>query len=209
MPSQKSFGITGPDQPDAVPFSPHPTLSRLNVAASISWNAESKSPMNSEDDSIYEAELINEQSPRDDKQTVKDANASQDANALDGEATEREIVTDDSDEHPAQAKEGPDPGYISAESKMLDNIASKGGAVGGFVLGLLAVAGSFITSYSIINGVIGLLLGIWGLKSNHRRLAVIGIVLSMVGVILSSVQINDLIQWWLQVQAEAANNTDI
>lgn len=92
------------------------------------------------------------------------------------------------------------------ETKLLENIAAKGGAVGSFVLGVLAVIGSFVTSYSIINAVLGLLLGLWGLSSRSRRLAVIGLALSMLGMIFSAVQITDIIQWYLQARAEAAES---
>ena len=64
-------------------------------------------------------------------------------------------------------------------------LQTKGGAVGGVLLGALSIAGSFLTIYSVINAFIGLALSLWGLNSGERKLAQIGMVLSGIGMVLS------------------------
>lgn len=63
----------------------------------------------------------------------------------------------------------------------------KGGAVGGVLLGGLSIVGAFLTGYSTINAVMGFALSLSGLGSSSPRLAFVGVVLSVVGVVLSSV----------------------
>ena len=65
------------------------------------------------------------------------------------------------------------------------SMQTKGGAVGGVLLGLLAIGGSWLTAYSIINAILGLALSCWGLRSSARQWAAAGIALSLVGAILS------------------------
>lgn len=64
-------------------------------------------------------------------------------------------------------------------------LQTKGGAVGGVLLAVLSIVGAFLTSYSLINAFIGLALSAWGMGSDARRLASAGVVLSIVGIILS------------------------
>lgn len=77
----------------------------------------------------------------------------------------------------------------------LENIQAKGGAVGAIVLGTLAIAGSFLTGYSAINAVIGLLMGLWGLSSPKPKLALIGLVLCIVGGFLSILDVSSALAW--------------
>ena len=65
------------------------------------------------------------------------------------------------------------------------SMQTKGGAVGGVLLGLLSICGSWLTAYSIINAALGLMLSCWGLQSSARQWAAAGIALSLVGAILS------------------------
>ena len=65
----------------------------------------------------------------------------------------------------------------------LENVAAKGGAVGSLVLGAWSIIGSFITPFSFINAILGLMLGLWGMSSNQPRLAFIGLGLSTVGLL--------------------------
>jgi hypothetical protein len=74
------------------------------------------------------------------------------------------------------------------------NLAAKGGAVGALVLGGLALVGSFISSYAILNSAMGIAMGLWGLSSNHRRMATIGLVLCIVSAFFCVVEISS----WLQ-----------
>ena len=92
--------------------------------------------------------------------------------------------------------EAPD---ISAD---LEAIAAGGGAVAATVLGLLTVGGSFVTNWSIINGIMGIVLGLWGLSSRRRRLAWIGLSLCLIGSVLSIISINDFIQQWFLLQQD-------
>jgi hypothetical protein len=82
-------------------------------------------------------------------------------------------------------------------ARNLENMAANGGAVGSFVLGLWCLAGSLVTNWSIINGFLGLLLGLWGLSSRKRRLAWIGITLCVVGIFMSMLQISELINTYM------------
>lgn len=76
----------------------------------------------------------------------------------------------------------------------LENLAAKGGAVAAIVLAVLAMAGSFVTSWSIINAGMGLACGIWGLRSQHKKMAGIGILLCLIAAFLCAVEISD----WLE-----------
>lgn len=76
----------------------------------------------------------------------------------------------------------------------LENLAAKGGAVAAIVLGVLAVVGSFATSWSIVNALMGLAAGAWGLRSQHRKIAMVGILLCLIGAFFSAVEISD----WLR-----------
>ena len=61
------------------------------------------------------------------------------------------------------------------------NMQTKGGAIGGVLLGLLSIGGAWLTGYSIINAALGLMLSCWGLRSSARQWAGAGIALSLVG----------------------------
>ena len=65
------------------------------------------------------------------------------------------------------------------------NMQTKGGAIGGVLLGLLSIGGAWLTGYSIINAALGLMLSCWGLRSSARQWAGAGIALSLVGAVLS------------------------
>lgn len=66
-------------------------------------------------------------------------------------------------------------------------LQTKGGAVAGVLLGLLSIAGAFLTGYSLINALLGLALSAWGMSSGSSRLATAGAVLSIIGLILALV----------------------
>ncbi len=67
------------------------------------------------------------------------------------------------------------------------NVAAKGGAIAALVLGCLSVFGAFVTQWSLFNAVVGLGLGLWGLRSNFVRTAIIGMVLCVIGLLLCGV----------------------
>ena len=84
----------------------------------------------------------------------------------------------------------------------LENLSAIGGAVGSLVLGLWCVAGSFITNWSIINGLIGLVMGFWGLTSRKKRTAWIGIALCIAGIFLSLIEVSELIGEYMSESEE-------
>ena len=61
------------------------------------------------------------------------------------------------------------------------NLAAQGGAVASVVLGIWSIIGAAITSYSVINALLGLMLGIWGMSSNGRW-PVLGLILCLIGL---------------------------
>ena len=85
-------------------------------------------------------------------------------------------------------------------AKNLQNLSANGGAVGALVLGLWCFLGSFITNWSIINGILGLLLGAWGLTSQRKKTAWVGIALCTIGILLCLAEFSELInQWFYEV----------
>ncbi len=74
----------------------------------------------------------------------------------------------------------------------MDNMAANGGAIGALVLGIWVIAGSFITSWSLINGLLGLIMGFWGLTSRKQRIAWIGISLCLIGIFMCLIEVNHL-----------------
>jgi hypothetical protein len=69
------------------------------------------------------------------------------------------------------------------------NFAAVGGAVGSCVLGVWSILGSLITPFSAINGIIGVVLGLWGLRSPRYKLSILGIVLAVIGCFMSVLRI--------------------
>jgi len=88
----------------------------------------------------------------------------------------------------------PKPAAYQPPPSPMANLSAKGGAVGAMVLGVMAFAGSFITSYAILNSFMGMALGLWGLRSNHRRMALVGISLCVISAFLCALDISE----WLQ-----------
>ncbi len=82
-------------------------------------------------------------------------------------------------------------------SANLDNIAANGGAVGAVVLGIWSLIGVFVTSWSIINGLLGLLLGLWGLSSGRRRLAMLGILMCLASILLGLLQVGEILNTYM------------
>ena len=87
---------------------------------------------------------------------------------------------------------------IAPPPSPLENLAAKGGAVGAIVLGTLALFGSFITSYAVLNSMLGLMMGVWGLQSTHKRMAGFGILLCLVAAFFCVVEISSLLPWLWQ-----------
>lgn len=85
----------------------------------------------------------------------------------------------------------------------LDGIAANGGAVGAVILGIWAILGSLLTYWSMINGILGLALGIWGLRSKRSRMAWIGIILSLIGALMSMVAVSEMISTYWDTAKDA------
>jgi hypothetical protein len=67
--------------------------------------------------------------------------------------------------------------------------AEIGGAVASVVLGAWSIAGAFLTPWSIINSLMAILLGFWGLTSPRRNWAVLGILLAFLGLFISGIHV--------------------
>ena len=75
-----------------------------------------------------------------------------------------------------------------------ENLSATGGAVGALVLGIWSILGSLLTPYAAINSILGIMLGFWGITSTRRkRLALIGIVLSGIGLAMSLFEVSRII----------------
>ncbi len=68
-----------------------------------------------------------------------------------------------------------------------ENLPAQGGAWTALLLGAWSIVGAILTPWSIFNGVLGILFGLWGLTSRRRTLAMVGLLLSVIGVTLSIV----------------------
>ncbi len=62
--------------------------------------------------------------------------------------------------------------------------AAIGGAVASLALGLWAAATSWLSGWSLINALAGLVLGLWGLQSPRKALAAIGIACSLLALVI-------------------------
>ena len=92
---------------------------------------------------------------------------------------------DPSEAIPTATEASPD---ISHElPPQFQNVSAKGGAVAAIVLGCLAIFGAFVTQWSLFNAIVGLVLGLWGLRSNLTRTAMLGICVCVIGIVLCAV----------------------
>ena len=66
------------------------------------------------------------------------------------------------------------------------NLAARGCLVASVVLGAWSIIGAWITAYSVINAMLGLALGFWGLSSNVRW-PWLGVALSMAGILVCTI----------------------
>ncbi len=82
------------------------------------------------------------------------------------------------------------------------NLAAVGGSVGAVILGIWSIVGSIITPFSSINGLVGILMGIWGLQSSRKKMAITGIVLCGIGQIFCFLQLNDIVSDFFYLQPE-------
>ena len=73
------------------------------------------------------------------------------------------------------------------------NLAAVGGSVGALLLGLWSIIGAILTPLAMINAIIGILMGFWGLTSTRKKMAIVGITLCLVGLSLSLWEVNGII----------------
>ncbi len=124
------------------------------------------------------------------------------------ETTELEIVEgelvlmDGIDERQFGFTKSPKSRVLTPVAVELEGIAANGGAVGAVVLGIWAILGSFLTDWSMLNGILGGILGLWGLSSKRPRLAWIGIILCLIGGALSMAGISEMIEVYLRTRGE-------
>lgn len=81
--------------------------------------------------------------------------------------------------HPADSVPG-----LPPQNDGLGHYSAIGGAVASLALGTWSIVSSWLTPLGIINSILGIGFGIWGLKSPRRRIALTGIVLSSIGFCL-------------------------
>lgn len=88
----------------------------------------------------------------------------------------------------------------------LQNMSAIGGAVGGFVLGAWSIICSLITFFGFINAWLAIALGIYGLTSSRRGLAVIGIILGICGLFMSLMEFNQVVgEYFLNQQDDVGD----
>ena len=124
--------------------------------------------------------------PEPDDGKFDDANADQSpAESPADDPTEAEVFVAElaSDDEVVLAEYADDTVATDESDSINRRVTAKGGAIGGLTLGVLAFAGSLLTSWAAINGVIGVLLAAYGISSvTHRRQALVGMLLSVVGI---------------------------
>ena len=76
----------------------------------------------------------------------------------------------------------PKPESERSDFDLHDSVAANGGAVASVVLGIWSILGSLFSTLSIINSIMGIALGMWGLTSRKQFVAVTGIMLCLVGI---------------------------
>ena len=83
------------------------------------------------------------------------------------------------------------------------NQAANGGAINSVILGTFTIVGAFLTPWSLLNGCLGIFMGMWGLTSIKKKTAGLGILLCFVGLVLCFFPITEAIS-----QAIEANFKD-
>ena len=87
-------------------------------------------------------------------------------------------------------------------SKELQNMSAQGGAVGSIILGLWSMICALITYYSFINAILAMVLGLYGLNSSKRSMALMGIIMGFIGLFMSLMEINELLgRFWEEQQS--------
>ena len=108
---------------------------------------------------------------------VSDSQVNRDTNAG-SEADSNVVMAELVEESPAAAV----PPVRPEDNLLQANLAARGGAVASVVLGVLSIIGSQVTSFSVINALLGLMLGFWGMYSNVRW-PLLGPILCLIGIL--------------------------
>ena len=163
---------------------PEKTPNQDANGASLPQSSEAK-PLSDQDLEALAGDVLETPDKASVANDVVDAEAVVDSEAVaaqDADIVEAEVVDERS------YMDAPPRAYAVAAGPVNFNqrkLQTKGGAVGGAILGALSIMGAFLTSYSSINAFVGLVLSVWGLNSGSNRLATAGLVLSLIGLVLS------------------------
>lgn len=65
----------------------------------------------------------------------------------------------------------------------IPNVAAIGGAMASVLLGVLSMAGAWLTPWSMVNAIMGIAFGVWGFASPRKGLALAGILTSLLGIL--------------------------
>lgn len=90
-------------------------------------------------------------------------------------------------------------------NKSLQNLSANGGAIGALVLGVWCLVGSFVTNWSMINGILGIPLAIWGMSSHKKWMSWAGLILCVIGIFLCLIEANQLLNTYFEVKEEIEN----
>ena len=64
-----------------------------------------------------------------------------------------------------------------------EHFSARGGAVAALLLGVMSIFGGYFTIAAVLNGLLGIILGLWGTQSTFKRVAWTGIGLSLTGIV--------------------------
>jgi hypothetical protein len=80
------------------------------------------------------------------------------------------------------------------------HVAAVGGAIGALVLGILSLIGCFFTNAALVTGILGLVMGVWGLYSTRRGIAVAGLLVCFLAMSISS--FNGAVELYVRMYGE-------
>ena len=75
-----------------------------------------------------------------------------------------------------------------------DRHLARGAAIASLAIGLWGMATFWVSYAAIVNGLLGIFLGAWGTRSNHRRQATLGLLTSVATLIVT-------MAWWTYQQS--------
>lgn len=87
---------------------------------------------------------------------------------------------------PATGQAPPPTAFPALPARYPRHSASVGGATAALVLGILSLVASFFTAGALVIAALGLAMGVWGLYSTRRGLAIAGIVLCCIALAMAS-----------------------